>query len=358
MTTESAFSPLTIGRTHLRNRLVMSAMTRSRATGDGRATADIAEYYRQRTGAGLLVTETTQISTRARSYPTTPGIHSTEQAASWERVAEVVHDAGSAVYLQLFHGGRVGDDSMRGGLAAHAPSAVAAPGKSFTPAGLVDHPVPTAMTDAEIRATIREFAGAARLAVGAGFDGVQLHGANGYLPHQFLGRSSNLRTDDWGGSAANRVRFTVETIRAMADAVGPDRVSLRISPAADVLGVDEEGTEELYGEMLSAVDGVGLAFLDVVEAVGQRELTQRLRKSWSGVLALNPHRDAEPAPPHEVVPDALDSGADLVVLGKPWLANPDLDRRIASGGPYNEPDHTTFYGGTAAGFLDYPALAG
>jgi N-ethylmaleimide reductase len=356
MSTESAFTPTAAGRTVLRNRLVMSSMTRSRATGDGLVTADTAEYYRQRAGAGLLVTEATQIGPRAQSYPATPGIHTAEQAASWERVVEAVHDAGSALHLQLFHGGRVGDPSVRGGLAAHAPSAVAAPGKTYTPAGLVDHPVPVAMTDAEIRSTVREFAAAARLAIGAGADGVQLHGANGYLPQQFLGRSGNTRTDDWGGTAANRVRFTVETIRAMADAVGPDRVSLRISPAAGVLGVDEDGTDELYGELLAALDDAGLAFLDVVEAAGHRDLTLRLRKSWSGVFALNPHPDAEPAPPHEVVSDALAAGADLVVLGRPWLANPDLDRRIARGGPYNEADPATFYGGTAAGYLDYPAL--
>ncbi|GAA1315409.1 alkene reductase [Saccharothrix xinjiangensis] len=358
MSTTSAFTPTTAGRTRLRNRLVMSSMTRSRATADGRATAETAEYYRQRAGAGLLVTEATQISPRAQSYPTTPGIHTAEHAASWEQVVEAVHGAGSAVHLQLFHGGRIGDASMRGGLAAHAPSAVAAPGKTYTPAGLVDHPAPVAMTDAEIRATIREFADAARLALGAGFDGVQLHGANGYLPHQFLGRSGNTRTDDWGGTAAGRVRFTVEAVRAMADAVGPDRVSLRISPAAGLQGVDEDGTDELYGEMLSALDDDGLAFLDVVEAPGRRDLTLSLRKSWSGVFALNPHRDAEPAPPHEVVPDALAAGADLVVLGRAWLANPDLDRRIARGGPYNEADPATFYGGTAAGYLDYPLLEG
>ncbi|MEV4571434.1 alkene reductase [Nonomuraea sp. NPDC049419] len=358
MTDTDLFRPLKVGVTTIANRLAMAPMTRSRATADGLATDAMAAYYRQRAGAGLIVTEATQTSLRAQSYPTTPGIHSAEQAESWRRVTEAVHDEGGAIYLQLFHGGRTGDPSMRGGLDAHAPSAVAAPGQTYTPDGLVDNPVPQAMTGDDIRATLREFADAARLAISAGFDGVQLHGANGYLPQQFLCRQANVRTDEWGGDTRGRIRFTVEAMRAIAEAVGAERASLRISPATTVQGIDEADTEQLYSAMLAELAGDGYAFLDVIEQPGRRELTALLRELWPGVFVLNPHRDAEPLPPHEAVADGLSSGADVVALGAAWLANPDLLRRIARGGPYNEPDGSTYYGGDERGYLDYPPLEG
>ncbi|SER46386.1 N-ethylmaleimide reductase [Lentzea xinjiangensis] len=353
----NAFSPLRVGATTIANRLAMAPMTRSRATEDGLATASIAEYYRQRAGAGLIVTEATQISLRGKAYPTTPGIGTLAQAQSWQQVTDAVHEAGGTIHLQLFHGGRTGHPSMRGGLDGHAPSAVAAPGQTFTPDGMKDHPAPAAMTAEEIQETIREFAVASALAVSAGFDGVQLHAANGYLPQQFLCRDTNLRTDEWGGSTENRIRFIVETVRAMAGAAGADRTSLRISPASTIQGINEHNTEELYEAMLGELAGDGLAFLDVSETPGHRDLTAMLRKSWPGVLVLNPHRVAEPEAPHDRVADGLAAGADVVALGAAWLANPDLAERIARRGPYNEADSSTFYGGTDQGYLDYPLLA-
>ena len=356
MSDTNAFSPLRVGATTVRNRLAMAPMTRSRATEEGLATASTAEYYRQRAGAGLIVTEATQISLRGKAYPTTPGIATAEQAESWRQVTDAVHDAGGTIHLQLFHGGRTGHPSMRGGLDGHAPSAVAAPGQTFTPDGMKDHPVPSAMSGEDIRATLQEFAKASALAVSAGFDGVQLHAANGYLPQQFLCRNSNLRTDEWGGSTENRIRFVVEAVRAMAGAAGADRTSLRISPASTIQGIDEGNSEELYEAMLGELAGDGLAFLDVSESPERRDLTALLRKSWPGVLVLNPHRTTEPEAPHDRVADGLAAGADVVALGAAWLANPDLAERIERRGPYNEPDGSTFYGGTDEGYLDYPPL--
>ncbi|HEX7306875.1 alkene reductase [Lentzea sp.] len=357
MSDTNAFSPLRVGATTVRNRLAMAPMTRSRATEQGLATAAIAEYYRQRAGAGLIVTEATQISLRGKAYPTTPGIATPEQAESWRQVTDAVHEAGGTIHLQLFHGGRTGHPSMRGGLAGHAPSAVAAPGQTFTPDGMRDHPVPDAMTADDIRATLEDFATASSLAISAGFDGVQLHAANGYLPQQFLCQDTNLRTDEWGGSTENRIRFVVEAVRAMAGAAGADRTSLRVSPASTIQGINEGDSEELYEALLGELAGDGLAFLDVSESPGRRDLTALVRKLWPGVLLLNPHRTAEPETPHDRVADALAAGADLVGLGAPWLANPDLGDRIARRGPYNEPDNSTFYGGTDEGYLDYPSLA-
>ena len=340
--TTTAFSPVQVGGLTLKNRLAMPPMTRSRATLAGVVTAERAQYYRQRAGAGLIVAEAAQISQRAQSYPNTPGIYTAEHAAAWEQVTSAVHAAGGVIHLQLFHGGRTGHPTVRGGLAAHAPSAVAAAGQAITLDGLADHPVPAAMTGAEIRETIQDFASAARLAVAAGFDGVQLHAGNGYLAHQFLCRDGNLRTDEWGGHTASRIRFTVETIRAIAGAVGPERTAVRVSPGAAVQGINEAGTEELYGTMLEQLGGDGLAYLDIIESHGMRELTLSLRKAWPGVLVLNPHRDDVVVSPHDRVADALADGADVVALGMPWLANHDLDRRIALGGPYDEPDEAIF----------------
>ncbi|HUQ57762.1 alkene reductase [Lentzea sp.] len=357
MSDTNAFSPLRVGATTVRNRLAMAPMTRSRATEEGLATASIAEYYRQRAGAGLIVTEATQISLRGKAYPTTPGIATPEQAESWRQVTDAVHEAGGTIHLQLFHGGRTGHPSMRGGLDGHAPSAVAAPGQTFTLDGMKDHPVPAAMTGDDIRATLQDFATASSLAVSAGFDGVQLHAANGYLPQQFLCQDSNLRSDEWGGSTENRIRFVVEAARAMAGAAGADRTSVRISPASTIQGINEGNPEELYEALLGELAGDGLAFLDVSESPGHRDLTALVRKYWPGVLLLNPHRTAEPEAPHDRVADGLAAGADMVGLGAPWLANPDLGERIARRGPYNEPDNSTFYGGTDQGFLDYPPLA-
>ncbi|GHJ41130.1 alkene reductase [Streptomyces sp. TS71-3] len=356
-----AFSAVRVGGVRLANRIAMAPMTRNRA-GDGEtATPLMAEYYRQRASAGLIVTEAVQPSLRGQSYVHTPGLFTEEQTRSWRQVTEAVHEAGGRIFAQLLHGGREGHPDVRQGLLPEAPSAVAAPGLTHTPSGMKDNVVPIAMTEADIERALADFAGAARNAVAAGFDGVQLHGANGYLIHQFLCSDANVRTDRWGVTPEGRTRFAVAAVEAVADVVGAERTSLRVSPASTVHAMREEDPEALYRAMIDGLKPIAgdLAFLDISETPGHRDLTRTLRSLWPGALILNPHRDEAPLEPHEVVRDVLDSGvADVVALGRSFLANPDLPHRIAAGGPYNTPQPETFYGGDAGGYTDYPALAG
>ncbi|MBY8880285.1 alkene reductase [Actinacidiphila acidipaludis] len=349
-----AFSPIVLGRAKLANRFALAPMTRNRVTPDGTATPQMAEYYRQRASAGLIVTEAIYPSRQAQSFLGTPLLTDDEQAASWRQVTAAAHEAGAVIYAQLMHGGRV--FSPDNDLTPIAPSAVRTPEQIFTPSGMRDMPVPRAMTEDDIRSTIDDFVRAARLAVDAGFDGVELHGANGFLIQQFFCAKANLRTDRWGGSIENRIRFAVETVEAVAEAIGPDRTALRISPAAPILGIEEVDTEALYRELFSALAPLDLAFLDMREWPGRRRLTQDLRALWPGALVLNPHAGEAPRPPHVEAREALDSGlADVVAFATAFLANPDLPLRIAQAGPYNEPDPATFYGGTT-GYTDYPFL--
>jgi N-ethylmaleimide reductase len=355
----SPFEPVQLGAAKSANRIAMAPMTRSRAGAGGTATPLMAEYYRQRASAGLIITEAIQPSVLGQSYSFTPGLHTSEQVASWLQVTDAVHAEGGLIYAQLLHGGRVGHPDVRGGVHPKAPSAVAAPGQSFTETGLKDNVVPEVMTDSDIRLAVEEHATAARNAVAAGFDGVQLHGANGYLVQQFLCQDANRRTDGWGATTGGRIRFAVEATRSISAAIGADRTSLRISPASSVQGMNEAGSTELYTALLTELADDGLAFLDITETPGTRELIRTLRALWPGKLMLNPHLAGEPLAPHEAVQDALDDvGADAVGMGRAWLANPDLTDRISRGGPYSDADPATFYGGDAAGYTDYPHLAG
>ena len=352
------FMPLELGPYKLANRVVMSSMTRSRAGTGETATELMAEYYRQRATAGLIVSEAIQPNALGQAYPATPGLHTPDHVTSWRPVTDAVHEEGGLIFAQIMHGGRAGRPEVRGGLAPKAPSAVAVPGRSYTPDGSKTALLPEAMTERDIREAIDDHAVAARNAIAAGFDGVELHGANGYLVQQFLCADANVRADEWGGTTAGRIRFAIETVRAMADAIGPERTALRISPASSALGIHEAGTAELYRAMLTELAGDGLAFLDIIEEAGTRPLTHELRELWAGALVLNPHRDAEPMAPHEAARDAVDdAGADLVSLGRAWLANPDLLDRIRREGRYNQADPATFYGGSAEGYTDYAPLA-
>ncbi|GAA2660716.1 MULTISPECIES: alkene reductase [Actinosynnema] len=357
MTHNPAATPFQLGATTLPNRLVMAPMTRSRATEGELATPDTARYYRQRAGAGLIVSEAIHPGPQGRTYVDLPALHTAEQVESWRAVTAAVHAEGGRVHAQLMHGGRIGPAELRGGRPPLGPSAVAAPGTALTRRGWVPNEAPDAMTEEQVLAAVADHATAARNAIAAGFDGVQVHGANGYLVQQFLCADANTRTDRWGGPARNRVRFAVEVARAVADVVGPERTSLRISPGSTLKGIREAGTDELYAELLDRLDGV-LGFLDVVEGRTTRPLVRRLRDRWRGTFLLNPFQDDGAVAPHDAVRDALDLGADLVGLGRPWLANPDLPDRIARGGPYNRPDPTTYFGGGPLGYLDYPRLDG
>lgn len=352
------FEPLTIGTLELPHRLLMAPMTRNRATPDGRVTGLSAEYYRQRAGAGLIISESIQPSVRGQGYLLTPGLHTDGQVDSWRAVTTAVHGAGGRIFAQLTHTGRIGHPSIYpdGGLPL-APSAVASGEQLFTPEGMLDHPVPRAMSADDIRTTIADFATAARNAVDAGFDGVELHGGNGYLVHQFLADNTNLRTDEYGGSADRQIRFAMELADAVAGEIGADRLGLRLSPGNPFNHIEELDPAPVYVRLLEALAGQGLAYVHLFE-VGDRALTGRLREAWDGCLVLNPHPapEAFPASP-EAAAEAVESGiADAVTLATLWLANPDLDRRVRAGGPYNEPDPATFYGGDHTGLTDYPTL--
>ncbi|BAJ26099.1 MULTISPECIES: alkene reductase [Kitasatospora] len=354
-----AFEPYELGGKRLANRLVMAPMTRARAYGAGQTTTPLmAEYYAQRASAGLIITEAAQPSVIGQGYPDTPGIHTAEQSEAWRQVTDAVHAAGGVVFLQIMHVGRAGHVSIAG-LQPVGPSAVTAVGQVYTAAGPQERDVPRELTDDEVHATVADFAAAARHAIAAGFDGVEIHGANGYLVHQFLAPNSNLRTDAWGGSPEARIRFAVETARAVAEAVGGDKVGFRLSPGNPLNDIDESDaaeTEATYTALVEALAPLGLAYLHQMEAAGQRELTDKLRKSWPGTYILNPFTGEAPTGPDEL---ALieDGTTDLLAYGAMFLANPDLPARLAQGGPYNAPDFATLFGGDGKGLTDYPTLA-
>lgn len=318
----------------------------------------MATYYAQRASAGLIITEGTQPSAVGQGYPDTPGIHSAEQVAAWRKVTEAVHAEGGRIFLQLMHTGRVGHPSLTG-LIPVGPSEVRAQGQVYTHQGPQDFVTPHELTETEIEETTADFATAARNVIEAGFDGVEVHGANGYLVHQFLAPNSNQRTDAWGGSPERRVRFAVETTKAVADAIGADKVGFRISPGNpfnDIAETDAADMEATYTTLVNALAPLGLAYLHQMEGPEIRDLTVRLRKTWPGTFILNPFTSTEPTGP-----DALglieDGTADLIAYGSLFLANPDLPGRLAVGGPYNIPDRATSYGGDHHGYTDYPTLA-
>ncbi len=354
MTTD-LFAPYDLGPLHLANRFVMAPMTRNRAGAHGVPTALNAEYYGQRASAGLIVTEGTQPSAVGQGYPGTPGLHTDEQVAGWRLVAEAVHARGGRIVAQLMHTGRIGHPSITGTQPV-APSAVRAAGQVHTPEGMQDFVEPRALATDELPGVVAEFVDAARRAVDAGLDGVELHAANGYLLQQFLADGSNVRTDAYGGSPANRARFVVEVATAVAGAIGGDRVGIRVSPGGTFNDISETEVEATYEALVLGLEPLGLLYLHVTEDPGTR-YQDALRKLFSGpfVLSTGFAGDSGLATAQE----AVDSGAaDLFAIGRAFLANPDLVERLRTGAPLNEPDGGTFYAGDAHGYTDYPALAG
>jgi N-ethylmaleimide reductase len=353
----TAFDPIYLGGRRLANRIAMAPMTRSRAFGPGAAPTELmATYYAQRAGAGLIVTEGIQPSPVGQGYPDTPGLHTNEQVEAWRTVTDAVHSAGGVIFAQLMHTGRISHPALLpDGLVTVGPSAVAATGQVYTHEGPKDFVTPVELGEAEIRQTIADFTAAARNAIATGFDGVEIHGANGYLIHQFLAPNSNRRTDAWGGDTEGRIRFAVEVVTAVAEAIGSEQVGLRVSPGNPFNDIAEDNPGEVYPALLDRLAGLDLAYMHVLESP-DRELTARLRKTWPGTFILNPftHPDA-------TGPDALalvaDGSADLIAYGALFLANPDLVARLAASGPFNTPDPATFYGGDHRGYTDYPALA-
>ncbi|WP_017573192.1 alkene reductase [Nocardiopsis halotolerans] len=350
----SLFHPHQIGSLTLPNRVVMAPMTRVRAAEGGLATPSMATYYAQRATAGLIVSEGVQPSLVGQSNPGTPGLYTDEQVASWKPVTGAVHANGGRIFAQIMHGGRVSHHETTGTQPV-GPSAVPAVGNVFTPTGPQPAPMPRALETAEVPEHAGSYAGAARRAVDAGFDGVELHGANGYMISQFLSSNANLRTDSYGGSVANRIRFAVEATAATVDAVGAERTGIRLSPGGGFWGVEERDVRELYTALLAELSRLGVAYVHL-EATTDEELLLELRRAWSGTLIMNPTVPMGPKQVDKAGADRwLGLGADLVSFGRAFIANPDLVERLRSGLPIAPVDETTYYQGGDRGYLTYPA---
>jgi N-ethylmaleimide reductase len=314
----------------------------------------MATYYAQRATAGLIVSEGVQPSLIGQSNPGTPGLHTDEQTASWRQVTDAVHVNGGRIFAQLMHGGRVSHPDTTG-LQPVGPSAVAATGEVFTPTGPQTPPVPRALDTVEVPEHALSYARAARRAVEAGFDGVELHGANGYLISQFLSSNANLRTDRYGGSVTGRIRFAVEAVSATVEAVGAARTGIRLSPGGAFWGVEEHDVVELYTALLTELAGLGLAYVHL-EATADEEVLVRLRRAWRGTLVMNPVLPMGPKQADRAHADRwLGLGADLISFGRGFIANPDLVERMRAGLPLAPVDDTTYYQGGDAGYITYPA---
>lgn len=346
--------PFQLGDTLLRNRIVMAPMTRARAGAGEIITSAGVTYYQQRASAGLIVSEGAQVSPQGRGYWATPGIHSPAQIAGWRRVTDAVHTAGGAIFCQLWHVGRVSHPDLQpdGGLPV-APSAVPSAAQIFTSVGFKPAPVPRMLAPDEIAGIVSQFRDAARNAMVAGFDGVELHAAGGYLLDQFLRDGANCRTDGYGGSLDKRLRLPMEVVEAVVAVVGPHRAGLRIAPNATHNGIHDSDPRRLFTALASALNDYPLAYLHVIEAVGPDpqkpfdpdELRAVSRHPYIVAMGYDAHRAR----------DALAAGrADLVAFGRPFIANPDLPLRLARGLLLAEADPATYYGGGERGYTDYP----
>ncbi|RZQ60468.1 alkene reductase [Amycolatopsis suaedae] len=348
------FDGYRLGDLRLPNRVVMAPMTRVRAAAGGLATPSMAAHYAQRATAGLLVSEGVQPSLIGQSNPGTPGLHTEEQIAAWRPVTAAVHTNGGRIFAQIMHGGRVSHPDTTG-LQPVGPSAVPAVGNVFTPNGPQPAPMPRALDTAEIPEHAHSYAAAARAAIDAGFDGVELHGANGYLISQFLSSNANLRTDRYGGPVANRIRFAVEAVSATVDAVGADRTGIRLSPGGTFWGVEETEVPELYAALLHELARLQVAYVHL-EATADEEVLVGLRRAWPGTLIMNPVVPMGPKQADRAAADHwLGLGADLISFGRAFIANPDLVERLRNALPLAPVDEATFYEGGDAGYLTYPA---
>ncbi|BFU43645.1 alkene reductase [Krasilnikovia sp. MM14-A1004] len=346
--------PLTVGALQVPNRIWMAPLTRNRAGVDGTPSALQAEYYGQRAGAGVIIAEGSQPSAVGQGYPNTPGLHTDAHQEGWQRVADAVHAGGGRIVVQLMHAGRISHTTTIGGQTPVAPSAVRAAGEVFTATGLQPFSEPRELAADELPGIAAEFADAARRAVAAGLDGVELHAANGYLLHQFLADGVNQRTDEYGGSPQNRARFVVEVATAVSAAIGADRVGIRISPQHGFNDITEDDIS-VYEVLVAQLAQLKLAYLHVLAAPGD-PIVGKLRAAWPATFVLNTGFGAD-SDRDEVERIVADGIADAVTVGRPFLANPDLVQRWTRGAGLNEPDATTFYAGGAKGYTDYPVLA-
>lgn len=358
----SLFSPVKLGRYDLPNRVVMAPLTRNRAAAGNVPQELNVKYYTQRASAGLIVTEATQISPQGVGYPATPGIHSTEQVEGWKQITEAVHQKGGHIFLQLWHVGRISHPSLQpNGELPVAPSAIAPEGMASTYTGEQPYVTPRALETDEIPGIIEQYRQAAENALAAGFDGVEIHGANGYLLDQFLQDGSNQRTDQYGGSIENRARLLLEVTEAVVGVWGADRVGIRLSPNGTFNSMHDSNSAALFDYVVGALDRFGLAYLHLVEprwasATPEADIaalkTSHFREIYHGTIITAGGYD------RELGSAVVASGkADLVAYGRLFISNPDLPERFAQDAPLNPYDRSTFYGGDERGYTDYPSLA-
>ena len=351
------FSPIDVGSLTLRNRVVMAPLTRSRA-GPGNVPTQLnALYYAQRASAGLIIAEATQVAPEGQGYISTPGIHSADQIAGWKCVTQAVHVAGGPIVCQLWHVGRISHPSFQpGGQPPVAPSAIRPDGQAYTAKGFEPIPTPRALELAEIPAIVEQYAQGARNALAAGFDGVEVHGANGYLIDQFLRDGTNRRTDRYGGSIENRSRFLMEVVDAVIAAVGAERTGLRISPQNGQNDIADSDPQALFDHVAERLSGKGLAYLHTIEGDTSGAAVppfdyQKLKRLFGGTVIANNGFDKSRA--NEAIAEGR---ADLIAFGKPFIANPDLVTRLLLDAPLLPLDRDTLYGGAEQGYTDYPIL--
>ncbi|WP_194827770.1 alkene reductase [Nocardia sp. XZ_19_231] len=356
MTTETTlFDSYDLAGLRLPNRIAMAPMSRVRSNAEGLATASMATYYAQRATAGLIISEGIQPSLLGQSSPMTPGLHTDAQVQSWRRVTAATHANGGRIFAQIMHGGRISHPDTTGRQPV-GPSAVAAREVMvFTPTGPQPAPVPRALDTSEVAPEALSYAAAASRAIEAGFDGVELHGANGYLIGQFLSHSANQRTDRYGGSITGRIRFAVEAVEATVAAIGGDRVGIRLSPGAGIWDAVEQEVPELYGALLAELARHDLAYVHL-EATADEEILVGLRRAWPGTMIMNPSKPLGATFTDRKAADHwLELGADVISFGRAFVANPDLVERLRSDLPLDEADEATYYAGGDQGYLDYSA---
>ncbi len=357
---KTLFAPATLGSLTLQNHIVMAPMTRSRATANHVPTPIIADYYGQRATAGLIITEGTSPSPNGDGYPRTPGLYNAEQVAAWKPVTVAVHEKGGKIFAQLMHTGRTAHTAnLTNGGEVLAPSAIRQSGQMYTDTeGMQDHTTPRAMTTGEVKAAIQEFVTASQNAIEAGFDGIELHGANGYLIEQFLSPVTNQRTDEYGGSVENRARFALQTAEAVGNAIGFEKVGIRLSPygaAGDM--VPYADIDETYTYLATQLNALGIVYVHVVDhsALGGTPVPPHvmaaIREAFVGTLISAGGYDAAHAEA-----DLEAHKGDLIAFGRPFIANPDLVARMKTGAELAQPDFGTFYTPGQKGYTDYPAL--
>ncbi len=351
--TRQLFEEVKVGDITISNRIAMSPMTRNRADENGDPNDLMVEYYRQRNSYGLIITEGTTPSQLAKAYPLIPGIFTDSQIAGWKKVTDAVHSGPAKIFMQLMHAGRIGH-VLTSGLQPHGPSAIKPVGEVVTPSGSHAFEVPREMDDADIYAAKESYVIAARNAIEAGFDGVELHGANGYLLHQFLADNSNQRLDHYGGTPENRIRFVVEVVTQVADAIGTGRLGIRISPNGSFNDIRESDVEVTYALLLKELSRLGLAYLHVADQSGFDGIGF-CHNLWDGILIANSgYGDKDKVATSKRLIE--DGTADIFSFGRVALANPDLPRRLREGLGLNLTDSKTFYTGQAHGYTDYPTL--